>query len=196
MCDLSKAIEATHEIARRLEAGGVHATLLHRSRHITLRLAPLNVVAQVIKLDAGRPDERLQRQIAVAQHLVRKCAAVVPPPGGSDRRCGSSWSEPAHLELAARVLYRAHAALADYPGELPCFGAKLEGCRALLEDRSALPALKDRAFLMATHHTSRARWIAGYANLFPSMATLGSTPCSSHPKEQSTTISRRLPGTA
>ena len=55
--------------------------------------------------------------------------------------------------LAASALRQVHQALADFPGELPPFRHKIANCRALLEDRSALPALPDadRAFLLTAY---------------------------------------------
>ncbi len=60
---------------------------------------------------------------------------------------------PAHVALAAAALRHVHHALADYPGALPSFRTKVEKCRTLLEDRSALPALADadRRFLLMAY---------------------------------------------
>ena len=166
----TRAMQAAIAVARRLGADGVAATILHASEHVSIRLSPLDVVARVRVVDQPAVDQELRREVAVARHLVRKAAPVVGPstalPAGPHFQDGlgiTLWQFVEHvaadsenrtdMESAARALRRIHDALADFPGALPPFRTKIDKCRALLQDRSALTALPgaDRAFLLAVH---------------------------------------------
>lgn len=166
----ARAVHAAISLARRLGADGVAATILHTSEHISIRLSHLDVVARVRVADRPAIDQELRRELAVAWHLVRKAAPVVGPstalPAGPHFQDGlgiTLWQfvehvaadsdNRTHMESAARALRRIHDALADFPDALPPFRAKIDKCRALLQDHSALTALPgaDRAFLLAVH---------------------------------------------
>ncbi len=118
------------------------------------------------------PDSlaRLHREIAVARHLAERSAPIVRPatalPAGPHLHDGfglTFWqfldhvaadeNNGKHIAGAARALRRVHAGLADFPGELPSFRIKIDECRALLDDESALRALPaaDRSFLTKVH---------------------------------------------
>jgi Ser/Thr protein kinase RdoA (MazF antagonist) len=62
-----------------------------------------------------------------------------------------------HIAQAATALRRVHQALANFPGQMPNFWAKIDQCRHLLQTQSALPALApgDRQFLLEVYHSLR-----------------------------------------
>jgi hypothetical protein len=160
------AIRAAADIARRLGAGTTAPTLLNAANNISVRLAPLPIVARVF----ARADDaaaRAARELAVCRHLVGRLAPVVPPsadlPAGPhvvDGLTLTLWQFVEHRPAgdadsngAAVALRKVHAALADCPVALPAFGDTSRRVRALLDAPSALPALAgaDRAFLIAAH---------------------------------------------
>jgi hypothetical protein len=168
--DQADALLAATETARRLGAGAVDPLVLHESEHISILLRPLGVVARLMRADALQADERLRRELQVAQHLVEKGAPVVAPvtalPAGPHvygafvltlwRYVGhvaADSDNPEHMADAADALRRIHDALADFPGALPPLRLKIEKCRDLLRRSGALPALAatDRAFLLAAY---------------------------------------------
>jgi Ser/Thr protein kinase RdoA (MazF antagonist) len=168
--DLSRAVEAATTIAHRLGDGDINASILQASRHVSIHLSPMNVVARVFPVEDERGNERCDRELAVARHLVRKAAPVVAPvnelPAGPhlyEEFAVTLWEHVDHAEAdgdnadhvskAAHALHRIHDALADFAGHLPRLGSKLEGCRRLLENQYTLRALQpdDRVFLLMTH---------------------------------------------
>src|SRR5690242_8626952 len=160
------AIRAAADAARRLGAGTIEPTLLAASNNISIRLAPLPVVARVFANDATAAA-RAARELDVCHHLARKGAPVVPPsidlptgPHAADGLTLTLWQFVEHRPAgdadsqdAARALRMVHAALADCPVALPAFGDTSRRVRALLDEPSALPALAaaDRTFLRAAH---------------------------------------------
>jgi hypothetical protein len=165
-----RATQAAIQVARLIGIGWTEPVILHHSEHISIRLFPSDVVARVAT--AARPDaeDLLQRELAVARHLVERAAPIVGPvtefPAGPyfhDEFGMTLWrfvehiaADPhnrEHMASAAEALRRVHNALADFPLELPSVRIKIGECRALLEDGSALPALPvaDRRFLLAVY---------------------------------------------
>ena len=129
-----------------------------------MRLGELPLVARV--QSAGPLAEALKtmaRELAVAQHLVREGAPVVPPstdpaPGvyEIDGCAISLWSYVEHragedrdAAAAGEGLKSVHAGLESYPGALPPFTDAVASCQGLLDHPSALAAVSpaDRAFL-------------------------------------------------
>jgi hypothetical protein len=165
-----RATQAAIEVARLMGICSVNPIILHHSQHISVRLFPSDAVARILL--AGRPEaeDQLRRELTVARHLVEKAAPIVGPvtelPAGPYFHDGfgmTLWrfvehiaADPdnrEHMDSAAKALRRVQDALADFPGELPPLRTKVDACRALLEDGSALPALPvtDRRFLLATY---------------------------------------------
>ena len=164
-------MQAATWVARHLGIDCIDPIILHHSEHATIRLFPSDVVARVLRAEQPEADEQLRRELAVARHLVRKAAPVVGPttelPAGPyfhDELGLTLWQyvehvaadgdNAEHVASAARALRRVHDALADFPGKLPSFRIKLDRCRTLLENESALPALAvaDRTFLLTLYH--------------------------------------------
>jgi hypothetical protein len=165
------AVEAAMQVASRLGMGRVEPIVLHDSQHICLHLLPLAVVARVVRAGSVEDDRRFRRELSVTRHLLQRRAPIVGPvtdlPAGPhfDNGFGLTlWpfidhvaadgGNREHVASAAAALARVHAALADFPEELPSFMNKIDKCRALLADRSALPALLagDRCFLLMAYH--------------------------------------------
>jgi Ser/Thr protein kinase RdoA (MazF antagonist) len=132
-----------------------------------VHLAPAPVVARVAGITAVvRPgDAWFAREVAVAKHLAAAGAPAVAPSGeldpGPHHRDGlvlSFWEltpgrwEDVDPKAAGRALRECHAALADYPGELPSLGALAEA-ESLVERLRAEGALApdDDALLSAVH---------------------------------------------
>jgi predicted trehalose synthase len=173
---VQRAIRAATDVARRLGASAVEPVILRHSSNVSIRLAPLRVVARVCTV--GPPElahAKLARDLAVARHLAGKGAPIVPPttelPPGPYSCADAAltlWRFVDHrpagedaddVRAAADALRIVHDALADFPAELPAFGSKGDEVRALLTVRSAVPALPraDRAFLVAVHERVAAR---------------------------------------
>ncbi len=167
----ARALQAAIVVADRLGLGRLDAVILHNSHHVSIRLLALDVVARVAPADLPEAAVALRREIAVAQHLSPRAAPIVPPtdalPAGPHFWNGfglTFWQyldhvaadedNGAHIAAAALALRRVHDALAGFHGALPSFQTKIAGCRALLDDRSALTALPsaDRAFLIEVDH--------------------------------------------
>jgi hypothetical protein len=161
------------EVARRLGLGRVDPTVLHTSRHVSIRLLPMGLVARAMRDDAQSLD-RLRRELSVAQHLaargapsVSPAAGVPPGPHFSDGFAITFWKfvshvpadedDAEHMARAAAALSRVHQALADFPSELPNFWVKVDQCRNLLQTPAALPALApgDRQFLLLVYRSLR-----------------------------------------
>jgi predicted trehalose synthase len=170
----ARAIEAATRLVRCLGIDRVDPTILHASQHISIRLFPLDIVARVARVDQAGATKRLNRELAVMQHLVEKSAPVVGPtnqlPAGPHFHEGFAltlWQfvdhiaadgdNAEHTASAAAALRRVHEGLADFRDDLPSFWIKIEQCRRLLENESALPALRlpDRRFLHMVYHRVR-----------------------------------------
>jgi Ser/Thr protein kinase RdoA (MazF antagonist) len=167
---ISQAMQAASELAHRVGAGQVEPVFLHHSEHISVLWPSAQTVARIIVCTEDGAAERLSRELAVARHLSDSQAPIVPAsalfPAGPHfqgkfgltlwqfvEHTAMEQDNPAHMANAAVALRQIHLALADYPGVLPSFRTKFENCRALLEDRLALPALAaaDRKFLLVTY---------------------------------------------
>jgi hypothetical protein len=165
-----RALQAATSVAHRLGVDCVDPTILHHSEHISIALFPSDIVARVVRAENIEAEKKLRREVEVGRHLVQKGAPVVSPatdvfagPHLHDGFALTLWQyvkhvaadgdNPAHRASAAEALRRVHDALADFPGELPSFRSKIDGCRTSLESRSALPALNaaDRRFLLTAH---------------------------------------------
>jgi hypothetical protein len=167
---ISQAIEAATEVARSIGAGQVDPKLLHYSHHISILWSSVETVARVIVCTKEGDAERLSRELAVARHLAKKRAPIVPPspvlPAGPHFRgkfgltlwqfaahAPADGDNPMHLAAAAAALSDIHQSLSDYPRTLPSFRTRIDECRILLKDRSSLFALRDadRKFLLTTY---------------------------------------------
>jgi len=143
--------------AAALGLGPVEPEVLKLAHHTSVRLAPWPIVARV---DSSGDVERIlpfmRRELEIAQHLARANAPAVrptsdPPPGPHVQgRCAITlWdyvehrpaNEEADIVAAGAALRDLHAALADYPGELPTISQATDVCARLLADPSAMPAL-------------------------------------------------------
>jgi hypothetical protein len=164
------ATQAAIQVARLTGIGPIDPIILRHSEHISIRLFPSDVVARVLLARRPEAEDRLRRELAVARHLVEKAAPIVSPvtafsagPHFQDGFGMTLWrfvehiaADPnnrEHMASAAAALRCVHDALADFPDELPFFRLKIDACRVLLEDASALPALPvmDRRFLLAVY---------------------------------------------
>jgi Ser/Thr protein kinase RdoA (MazF antagonist) len=167
--EVSEAMRAAARVAARLGVTGVTPRLLRHSNHVSLRFEPLPVVARVRRLGRGG-EAILARELTVVEHLAERNAPVAPP--WSDAPAGphvegafglTLWQFIDHrpvddesqtdISRAGLALRQVHRALADYRGELPSYREKFDECRSLLDDHSALPALRDedRRFLRAVY---------------------------------------------
>jgi molybdopterin-guanine dinucleotide biosynthesis protein A/GNAT superfamily N-acetyltransferase len=158
-----RAVEAAVSAA---EANGVVAEaprVLQDWNDTIVHLAPAPVVARVrTSWLEGQDDTTLAREVLVAQHALRRSAPVVAPTRdpmpGPHRRDGvvlTFWEFVAELSgdvapsEAGEALGALHAALADYPGELPPLRARLDRAQNVADDPRAVSALADeeRRFL-------------------------------------------------
>jgi len=165
-----RAVQAAIQVAHRIGIDCTDAAILHHSQHVSIRVFPSDVVARVRIAKRPETENELRREIAVARHLVAKGAPAVglisDLPAGPYFHDGfglTLWrfvehvaADPdnqQHMASAAEALRRIHDALADFPGELPSFRAKIDQCRRLLEDDTALTALPalDRIFLHSVY---------------------------------------------
>lgn len=173
--DPAHDLAAARRLAARLGLGDVEPVVLKLAKHTTLRLGDLPLVARI--QSSGPLDlafETMDRELRVARHLARAGAPVIrpsddPPPGPyREDGCvislwayanGRSVRDRTEALAAAAGLRRIHRALAGYEGHLPSFAEPIAGCRALLEDPSALHALAppDRAFLEGRYRRAIAR---------------------------------------
>jgi hypothetical protein len=180
------AVEAATRLVRHLGLDRVDPTILHESQHITIGLSPLDIVARVVSADQAEAIRRLNRELAVARHLVEKSAPVIRPtselPAGPHLHQGFAltlWrfvdhvaadgDNAEHAASAAAALRRVHEGLADFRDDLPSFWIKVEQCRNLLENDSALPALcvSDRRFLLMFYDRIRGLLDGLSINLVP-----------------------------
>jgi len=146
--------------------------ILRDSNHTSIHLGPFPIVARVMAAPAVRgAGGRLGSELSVAKHLARAGAPVVAPsvdippgPHFEGDWAMTLWEYVAHRPaeegdgpVAAEALREIHRALAAYAGQLPSFATALDGCRRLLLEETALPALDrvDKAFLLAEHDRLR-----------------------------------------
>jgi hypothetical protein len=165
-----RAMEAAILVAHRLGIECAGAKLLRHSAHTTVGLFPSDIVARVRRAERPEAGRGLRRELAVAVHLMGKAAPVVGPtmeilPGPYFHdgfgltlwrfiaHVPADFDNQAHVVSAAKALRRIHDALADFPGELPSYRSKLNECRTLLDDETALTALPraDRTFLLVLY---------------------------------------------
>lgn len=165
-------MHASLAVAARLGLTGVAPLILKDSNHTNIHLAPFPLVARVSQLVNSDALRALATELAIAHHLAEAGAPTVTPardvPPGPHADQGMAltlWQyEPHasasddHIAAAASALRVVHRSLATYPGELPSFTKSIDGCRRLLQNPTALPALgsADRAFLCAEHDRLRA----------------------------------------
>jgi Ser/Thr protein kinase RdoA (MazF antagonist) len=167
------ALEAAIQVARRLGIGCADPVVLHASQHVSIRLLPAGPVARVVRDDSHSVD-RLRRELMVTRFLAGRGApvaglatAIPSGPHFADAFAMTFWEFVTHVPAdednaehtahAAAALRHVHQALADFPGELPNFWAKIDRCRGLLQAQSALPGLApgDRQFLLSTYDRLR-----------------------------------------
>jgi hypothetical protein len=161
--DVAAAVACAHALG----LGAVEPVVLRLAHHTSVRLAPWPIVARVDSSgDVERTLPFMRRELDVAQHLARAGAPTVrptrdPSPGPHVHgRCAMTlWDyvehrparEAADIAAAGAALADVHAALADYPGELPTLTQATDVCARLLADPQAMPALdaRSRRFLAA-----------------------------------------------
>jgi aminoglycoside phosphotransferase (APT) family kinase protein len=182
----SAAVEAAVRLGRRLGIGRVDPVVLRASRNVSIRLAPLNVVARAIASVDGKTIEWTTRELNVARHLVENGAPVVGPstalPAGPHVENGfvlTLWEfvehevadadNGEHVSRAAEALRRVHQALAGFRDELPDFWCNIDDCGHLLKNETALAALPDadRDFLLTTFNRLRASASGLLGNMRP-----------------------------
>ncbi len=152
------ALRAACEVARALGLRVDTPRRLRGRSNLLIHLAPANVVARVATGTAKvrRGDAWFAREVALAGHLARAGAPVVPPcdeiPPGPHQRDGwiiSFWrfvdelAEPVDARAAGRALRECHERLLDFAGPLPECAPLVEGeliLQRLTEQRAATPA--------------------------------------------------------
>ncbi len=168
-----RALAAAVQAAGRLGIGCADPVVLHASQHVGIRLGPAGPVARVVRNDE-RSLARLRRELIVARFLAERGAPIVglaadvpPGPHFVAAFAMTFWElvphipaeedNAKHIAHAAAALRCVHQGLADFPGELPNFFAKIDQCRGLLQAQSALPALApdDRQFLLEVYDRLR-----------------------------------------
>lgn len=151
-------------VAKQLGLDVDRPRLLKDSNNTIVHLAPADLVAKVGTSHFRDVQlESLEREVAVAAHLVAHEAPVVPPAREVDpgpHRHGAFivtlWQyvrpvrpdelDPGEVSAALKTV---HDALGSFPASLPQFSVELEDARRLLEsDRSPALASADRAFLV------------------------------------------------
>jgi hypothetical protein len=160
------AVSAAVFVAQRLGVACADPVVLHVSQHITIAVSPVGPVARVVPAD-GPSLVKLNRELMVARYLAARGAPIVglatalpPGPHFHGAFAMTFWELVAHIPAeednaehiarAAVALRHIHEDLADFPGELPNFWAKIDHCRDLLLAPLALPTLAadDRRFLL------------------------------------------------
>ena len=168
-----RAIAAAVDVARAqaLEAGG--ARILQDWNDTIVHLAPTPLVARVrTTWIEGSDRSTFEREVAVAMHVAARDGPVVPPsravppgPYAVDGLVVTLWEyveqtpgdvAPQELGHALRGL---HAALEDYPGQLPPLTERLERAQAVIDDPGAVWTLPEesRRFLSRTFRDLRDR---------------------------------------
>ena len=128
------AVRAAVEVAAEHGLHSDDPVVLRDAWHVLVHLRPLPVVARVSSgrpYPDGPPEDGVIRELAVAGHVARAGAAVVPPSDlldpGPHRHGGhvvAFWKyvgQPREVEpvAAGEALRGIHEALVDYDGELP-----------------------------------------------------------------------------
>ena len=168
-------LEATEFVVRHIGIPLSDVSVLHVSQHISIRIRPARIVARVVSADVPRAAASLHTELEVVQHLIGQGSPIVGPttdfPAGPHFHRGFAltlWKDvdhekadennPTHVMLAAKALRRVHEGLSSFGGPLPEFWGKPDQCRKLLEDQSALPALRaaDRKFFLRIYARLRA----------------------------------------
>ncbi len=136
-----RAVAAAAEVAGRYGLAGLQPVVLQDWNNTIVRLAPAPLVAKVSTSPLGQAGSRkLEREVAVAEHLYSAGAPVVSPardlPPGPHEAAGltlSLWELCRHdpetavdERGAAEALKSVLAALVTYRGELPVFTDQLE----------------------------------------------------------------------
>jgi Ser/Thr protein kinase RdoA (MazF antagonist) len=129
-----RALRAAVEVAEQAGLRIDRPLVLRDGSNLLVHLEPAPVVARVATITATvrAGDAWLAREVAVAGHLARLGAPVVPPSGmpapGPHRHDGHTltfWEyaeevdAPLDARLAGRGLRECHEALADFDGDLP-----------------------------------------------------------------------------
>jgi molybdopterin-guanine dinucleotide biosynthesis protein A len=154
----AQALAAVTTIAARLGVDASAARILQDWNDTIVALDPSPIVARVATstVRPEGPPGVLERELALAQHVVGRGGPVVPPttspPPGPHEVDGlhlTLWElaeelpgEPPPAGIAA-ALRSFHAALADYPGALPSLAERHERARRLAADARALPRLDE-----------------------------------------------------
>lgn len=163
-----RAVDAAVAVARRLGLEPSWPRVLKDSNNTVIHLRPEPIIAKVSTSVLERlPAGSLSHELDVGLHLAARGAAIAPPtsdpPPGPHRARDLTvtlWelrrhdpTLPVDERQVASALRSVHAALSDYPGDLPPFSAHLEAGRETLESEEATPALPsdDRRFLLEVH---------------------------------------------
>jgi hypothetical protein len=164
---LARAFRAVNKAARRINAGD--PVVLYRSRRICLLLPEISTVARIAPATVDNVKVSAL-EVAISRYLSQRGAPVVGPseampsaPYVEEGFVVTLWPNVTHDEAdyddheavacAARALRQVHDVLADYPGELPSYGERIQQCAALLRRPNELTHLdaEDRVFLLQTH---------------------------------------------
>lgn len=149
MTESSPAVSAAVDTARYLGLAVDLPEILADRSNLVVHLKPAPVVARVATMTADLrryPEAWLQREIDMAAFLAARGAPIVPParqiPPGPHRRGGyvmTFWAWEAedggtrpNGEEAGRALAALHAAMADFPDELPLMGPITVDLRRML----------------------------------------------------------------
>ncbi|MDP8976035.1 MAG: aminoglycoside phosphotransferase family protein [Actinomycetota bacterium] len=156
-----RAVEAAIGIASLFSVEVRDPVILADSNNVVVWLAPSPVVAKV-----GTGHHRsLSLELAVARHLVQRCAPVVAPASELPQRVHqvegfevTFWEYEAHdrdeeadPELLGRALFELHRVLRSYPGRLASYERELDEVRNVLSQPAQAPALTnvDRELLLS-----------------------------------------------
>ncbi|MEU0569615.1 aminoglycoside phosphotransferase family protein [Nonomuraea sp. NPDC005983] len=146
---VSAAVSATVSVAEEHGIGVREPVILKDSYNLRVHLRPAPVVARVPTVTAlgrPRPEQALERELAVVSYLAGAGFPVVPasdllPPGPHvrDGVTVSYWTYVEHEpdpvmtpDAAGRALAELHEALRGFPGELPRLGPVLDETAHLL----------------------------------------------------------------
>jgi hypothetical protein len=156
---VASALAAAQAVAREHGVACDDAVRIAAGSNVLVHLRPAPVVARVMTGTAvlhDDPEQWLAREVAVGAFLARRTDAVVPPteilPPGPHERDGlwmTLWKFVPHDEQApppdprelGRSLRGLHAALADFPGDLPPLSAVRDWLEQLVGELRPSPAL-------------------------------------------------------
>jgi hypothetical protein len=161
-----RAVDAAVEVAEGLGLVASNPVVLKDSNNTIVRLRPMPVVAKVATSPAPGAVRGQVRELDVLTYLSDSNAPVAHLAAGLPRRLHEAAGRsvllldyvdhdpehPVSTDMAREAVASVHAALSDYPGELPAFTDQLHRIRPLLSDPAATPDLSgdDRALLVAT----------------------------------------------